>query len=170
MSAWLDKDTEKARTVLCDAVLVHHGSACSVDAPLDAPPTSSAKVLEHSREKVKLLTKLRSVISSDIRGSLSVADAVQGDFQEPKSSAAATASIEYMQGCAMEYYNQFLVRILFDFEAIVDRHLFAVFDDTTAFKTELLVRLGFPVDNKGDYAAALFHSSFLSVRKFDGQL
>ena len=152
MSACLEKDYVKARTVLGEAVLEHHAqrvaSAAEGATCVDEPRTSK-EVLEHSREKVKLLRRLRSVISSDIRGSLSVADAVQGDFQMPKPSAAATASIEYMQGCAMEYYNQFLVRILFDFEAVVQRHLFCVFENGIEFEMDLLVRLGFSVANRG---------------------
>lgn len=150
VAAWLEKDHDKARAVLGEAVLEHLGSAAGDRDSTDVHATNNPKVNEHSKEKVKLLKKLRSVITSEIRGSLSVADVVQGDFQRPKPSAAATASIEYMQGCAMEYYNQFLVRILFDFEAVVDRHLFAVFDDATRFEMELLVRLGFSVANQGE--------------------
>ena len=147
---------EQARAVLEQAVLDNcaPSGVCDHQGDAEAAGISADRntVQEHNSAKVRLLKKLRDVMATEIRESLSLADTVQGDFQRPKASAAATATIPYMQNCAMEYYNLFLARILFDFEAIVELHVFAAFDDVRGFSTDLKARLGFPATAAGNHS------------------
>lgn len=165
-AAWQSGNRDAVKVILEDAVLEQYKpSTTSNDMIIETEGKDECKtnVHSHSCKKIELLKKIRQV-TAEARSSLSLADVVQGDFQGPKQSAAATAKIPYMQSCAMEYYNLFVGQILFDFEAAVQNHVYAPFENVLKFGEGVKEALGFPVSEGGCLPVCLQHLILMIVR------